>query len=222
MSNIVPSQSPGSLSILSLTSIERLIVGMLKNPSSGRFLLLPMAPSLLIRSPLTKSNPQLTSDYTAHTTASEEITNYQKQIANRRSRVYLPQNRVSQSQPQGQSGLQYSHIEREKARQQEKLEEAERREAEQREAERREMEQRLEEARMKRLKEEARREVVREMNFEFGEQQKQQRERQREREEEMEMERKRMSVVVEEEEVAAPTSTAKKRLSGFWSKKGRE
>lgn len=74
---------------------------------------------------------------------------------------------------------------------------------------------------MKRLKEEARREVVREMNFEFGEQQQQQRERQREREEEMEMERKRMSVVVEEE-VAAPTSTAKKRLSGFWSKKGRE
>ncbi|KAE9970444.1 hypothetical protein BLS_004905 [Venturia inaequalis] len=54
-------------------------------------------------------------------TSTTDTSNYQKQIANRRALVYPPRNQHLPSQSQlGQLGLQYSHIEREKARRLEK------------------------------------------------------------------------------------------------------
>lgn len=46
VADAILSQSPGDLSMLDLTSKERAILGILKYPYFGRFLLIPMAPGL--------------------------------------------------------------------------------------------------------------------------------------------------------------------------------
>lgn len=157
----------------------------------------------------------LTTIHPSQLHAINDTSNYQKQIANRNSRVYY-QNRASQSL--GQLGLQYSHIESEKARKIAKQQEAERKEREEQALKEREKQMQI-------LKKEARKEVLRETNFEINQMK-------------VEEGRKgkgsnRMSVVVEEEEGAAaaahaahaaPISMARslKWLGGFWGRKGRE
>ncbi|TLD20063.1 hypothetical protein E2P81_ATG09133 [Venturia nashicola] len=162
---------------------------------------------------------RLTSSYTTPTSING-TSNYQKQIATRRALVYPAQTQNFTPQSQlGQLGLQYSHIEREKARRLQKQQEAEREEREQREQKEREKQ-------MKLLKEEARKEVIREMNFEYQIEQQQGRDMDRDREEAVRV-KKRMSVVVEEEEAKQtqiPTTPmtmpgAKKRVGGIWGRK---
>ncbi|QDS71294.1 hypothetical protein FKW77_001439 [Venturia effusa] len=161
------------------------------------------------------------SNYSTRTTF-PDAANYQKQIASRRAQVYRPPNCAPQRL--GQLGLQYSHIEQRKARREEQLEEQARQQAEQ---EKKEEEERARERQMKSLKEEVRKEVILEMNmaFEVGETG-QRKDRGGGVVVGQDVAERRSGSRVGEEgdgtSVPGRMPTMKKRLSGFWGKKGRE